>query len=495
MKRQNLESMEELLKKTASEQRKALLDKEISAVELVNAEYKRIEEIDDTLGAFNSLCKEQALETAKKVDKKIAAGEELPPLAGIPLALKDNINLKDTKTTASSKILENFVSPYDATVSTKLKQNLIPILGKVNLDEFAMGSSTENSAFKITRNPWDTNKVPGGSSGGSAASVAGYEATISLGSDTGGSIRLPASFCGIVGMKPTYGRVSRYGLIAFASSLDQIGPFGRCVKDTALLLEAISGHDPHDSTSLNMPVPAFSKALTDNIKGAKIGVIKELLAEGVSPDVKTAVENAIKMYKELGAEIVEISLPLLEYSIGVYYILATAEASSNLARFDGVKYGHRTKDAKNLLEMYTKTRAEGFGDEVKRRIMLGTYALSAGYYDAYYKKAQQLRRLIKEDFDKAFEKVDVLISPTCPNTAFEIGSKISDPLSMYLTDIGTISANLAGIPGLSLPCGYDSDGMPIGLQILAPALQEEKLFNIAYNFEQANKDNQRSPII
>ena len=487
--------MEELLKKTASEQRKALLNKEISAVELVNAEYKRIEEIDDTLGAFNSLCKEQALETAKEVDKKIAAGEELPPLAGIPLALKDNINLKDTKTTASSKILENFVSPYDATVSTKLKQNLIPILGKVNLDEFAMGSSTENSAFKITRNPWDTNKVPGGSSGGSAASVAGYEATISLGSDTGGSIRLPASFCGIVGMKPTYGRVSRYGLIAFASSLDQIGPFGRCVEDTALLLEAISGHDPHDSTSLNMPVPAFSKALTNNIKGAKIGVIKELLAEGVSPDVKTAVENAIKMYKELGAEIVEISLPLLEYSIGVYYILATAEASSNLARFDGVKYGHRTKDAKNLLEMYTKTRAEGFGDEVKRRIMLGTYALSAGYYDAYYKKAQQLRRLIKEDFDKAFEKVDVLISPTCPNTAFEIGSKISDPLSMYLTDIGTISANLAGIPGMSLPCGYDSDGMPIGLQILAPALQEEKLFNIAYNFEQANKDNQKSPII
>ncbi len=487
--------MEELLKKTASEQKKALLNKEISAVELVNAEYKRIEEIDEKIGAFNSLCKEQALETAKEVDKKIAAGETLPPLAGIPLALKDNINLKGTKTTASSKILENFVSPYDATVSVKLKENLIPILGKVNLDEFAMGSSTENSAFKITRNPWDTNKVPGGSSGGSAASVAGYEATISLGSDTGGSIRLPASFCGIVGMKPTYGRVSRYGLIAFASSLDQIGPFGRCVEDTALLLEAISGHDPHDSTSLNMPVPAFSKALTKDIKGAKIGVIKELLGDGVSADVKNAVENAIKKYKELGAEIIEISLPLLKYSIGVYYILATAEASSNLARFDGVKYGHRTKDAKNLLEMYTKTRAEGFGDEVKRRIMLGTYALSAGYYDAYYKKAQQLRRLIKEDFDKAFEKVDVLVSPTCPNTAFEIGSKISDPLSMYLTDIGTISANLAGIPGMSLPCGYDSDGMPVGLQILAPALQEEKLFNIAYNFEQAVKDTQKCPLI
>ena len=485
--------MEELLKKTSSEQRKALLNKEISAQELVNAHYERIEKVDSTLGAYNSLCKEQALETAKNVDEKIAKGEPLPPLAGIPLALKDNINLKDTKTTASSKILENFVSPYDATVSTKLKENLIPILGKVNLDEFAMGSSTENSAFKITRNPWDTNKVPGGSSGGSAAAVAGYEATLALGSDTRGSIRLPASFCGIVGMKPTYGRVSRYGLIAFASSLDQIGPFARNVEDTALLLEAISGHDHHDSTSLDIPVPAFSKALNKDIKGSKVGVIKELLAEGVSPDVKNAVENAIKMYKELGAEIVEISLPLLEYSIGVYYILATAEASSNLARFDGVKYGHRTKDPKNLLEMYTKTRAEGFGDEVKRRIMLGTYALSAGYYDAYYKKAQQLRRLIKEDFDRAFEKVDILVSPTCPNTAFEIGSKIEDPLSMYLTDIGTISANLAGIPGMSLPCGYDSDGMPIGLQILAPALQEEKLFNMAYNFEQAAKDIQRQP--
>lgn len=485
--------MEELLKKTSSEQRKALLNKEISAQELVNAHYERIEKVDSTLGAYNSLCKEQALETAKNVDEKIAKGEPLPPLAGIPLALKDNINLKDTKTTASSKILENFVSPYDATVSTKLKENLIPILGKVNLDEFAMGSSTENSAFKITRNPWDTNKVPGGSSGGSAAAVAGYEATLALGSDTGGSIRLPASFCGIVGMKPTYGRVSRYGLIAFASSLDQIGPFARNVEDTALLLEAISGHDHHDSTSLDIPVPAFSKALNKDIKGSKVGVIKELLAEGVSPDVKNAVENAIKMYKELGAEIVEISLPLLEYSIGVYYILATAEASSNLARFDGVKYGHRTKDPKNLLEMYTKTRAEGFGDEVKRRIMLGTYALSAGYYDAYYKKAQQLRRLIKEDFDRAFEKVDILVSPTCPNTAFEIGSKIEDPLSMYLTDIGTISANLAGIPGMSLPCGYDSAGMPIGLQILAPALQEEKLFNMAYNFEQAAKDIQRQP--
>lgn len=489
----NKRSMEELIKKTALEQRKALLNKEISAVELVEAQYARIGEVEDKIASFNSLCKEQAIQTAAEVDKKIASGEELPPLAGIPLALKDNINLKDTKTTASSKILENFVSPYDATVTKKLKENLIPILGKVNLDEFAMGSSTENSAFKITRNPWNINKVPGGSSGGSAASVAGFESTLALGSDTGGSIRLPASFCGIVGMKPTYGRVSRYGLIAFASSLDQIGPFARCVEDAALLLEAISGHDTHDSTSLDIPVPAFSKALNKDVKGLRVGVIKELLTDGVSNDVKKAVENAIKMYKELGAEIVEVSLPLLEYSIGVYYILATAEASSNLARFDGVKYGHRTKDPKNLLEMYTKTRAEGFGDEVKRRIMLGTYALSAGYYDAYYKKAQQLRRLIKEDFDKAFEKADVLISPTCPNTAFDIGSKVEDPLSMYLTDIGTISANLAGIPGISIPCGFDSENMPIGLQILAPALQEEKLFNVAYNFEQATDFHRQKP--
>jgi aspartyl-tRNA(Asn)/glutamyl-tRNA(Gln) amidotransferase subunit A len=487
--------MEELLKKTATEQRKALLNKEISAVELVNLEYEKIDAVDEKLGAFNSLCKELALETAQKVDKKIAAGEELPALAGIPLALKDNINLKGTKTTASSKILKDFVSPYDATVTQKLKENLIPILGKVNMDEFAMGSSTENSAFQTTRNPWNTNKVPGGSSGGSAAAVAGFEATLSLGSDTGGSIRQPASFCGIVGMKPTYGRVSRYGLIAFASSLDQIGPFARNVEDTALLLEAIAGYDSHDSTSLNIPVPQYSKCLTKDIKGSKVGVIKELMAEGVSPDVKQAVEKAIQKYKDLGAEIIEISLPLLDYSIGVYYILATAEASSNLARFDGVKYGHRTANPKNLLEMYTKTRAEGFGDEVKRRIMLGTYALSAGYYDAYYKKAQQIRTLIKQDFDKAFEKVDILISPTCPNTAFEIGSKISDPLSMYLTDIGTISANLAGIPAMSLPCGYDKDGMPIGLQIHAPALGEEKLFNMAYNFEQAIIDTKKYPSI
>ncbi len=482
----------DILKKTAKEQRDALLKKEISSLELVNATYENIEKYDKTIGAYNSLCKEQALETAKTVDEKIAKGEEIPLLAGIPLALKDNINYKGYKTTASSKILENFVSPYDATVTEKLKENLIPVIGKANLDEFAMGSSNENSAFKPVRNPWNVNKVPGGSSGGSAAAVASYEAALALGSDTGGSIRLPASFCGIVGLKPTYGRVSRYGLIAFASSLDQIGPFGRSVEDVAMLLEAISGYDRWDSTSLNLPVPKYSKNLDKDIKGLKIGYIKELFAEGIDEDVKKAVEAAIDTYKQLGAEIVEISLPLLKYSIGVYYIIATAEASSNLARFDGVKYGHRTENAKNLLEMYTKTRAEGFGDEVKRRIMLGTYALSSGYYDAYYKKAQQIRQLIKQDFDRAFEKADILLSPTCPNTAFDIGSKIEDPLSMYLTDIGTISANLAGIPGMSLPCGFDKEGMPVGLQLLSPALTEEKLLNAAYKFEQSTDYHKKS---
>ncbi|MBR2525290.1 Asp-tRNA(Asn)/Glu-tRNA(Gln) amidotransferase subunit GatA [bacterium] len=478
--------MNELLKKSASEQRKALLNKEVSAVELVNATYARIDEVEDKVKAFNSLTKETAIETAKKVDEKIAHGEELPLLAGIPLVLKDNMNLIGSKTTASSKILENFVSPYNATITDKLLENLVPIIAKANLDEFAMGSSNENSAFGKVHNPWNLNKVPGGSSGGSAASVAACEATLSLGSDTGGSIRLPASFCGIVGMKPTYGRVSRYGLIAFASSLDQIGPFARTIEDAAMLLQVISGYDPKDSTSINAPVEDYTKSLNNDIKGRKIGVIKELMGEGLSDDVRKAVELAIETYKQQGAEIVEVSLPNLKYSIGIYYILATAECSSNLARFDGVKYGYRYPDAQNLLDMYTKTRANGFGPEVKRRIMLGTYALSSGYYDAYYKKAQQMRRLVKEDFDRVFKEVDILISPTCPNTAFDIGAKTEDPLSMYLTDIATISANLAGIPGLSVPAGFDSDGMPIGLQVLAPQMKEADLFNFSYKFEQAH---------
>ena len=478
--------MNELLRKSAAEQSKALKNKEVSAVELTTAALNRIKSIDEKLGAFNSLTEETALETAKKVDEKIAKGEDLPLLAGIPLALKDNMNLVGSRTTASSKILENFVSPFNATISQKLLDNLVPILGKANLDEFAMGSSNENSAFKKVHNPWDLKKVPGGSSGGSAASVASCEVTLSLGSDTGGSIRLPASFCGIVGMKPTYGRVSRYGLIAFASSLDQIGPFARTVEDAANLLEVIAGHDPKDSTSLNLPVEHYADSLNNDIKGLRVGVIKELMSEGLAPDVQKAIEAAIDCYKKLGAEIVEISLPNLKHSIGIYYILATAECSSNLARFDGVRYGYRTPDAKNLLEMYTKSRAEGFGPEVKRRIMLGTYALSSGYYDAYYKKAQQMRALVTQDFIEAFKKADILVSPTCPNTAFELGAKSNDPLAMYLTDIATISANLAGIPGLSVPAGFDKDGMPIGLQILAPQLQEARLFNAAHKFERAN---------
>ena len=478
--------MNELLKKSATEQSKAIKNKEVSAVELTQASLNRINELDEKLGCFNSLTSEIALETAKKVDEKVANGEELPLLAGVPLALKDNMNLIGSRTTASSKILENFVSPFNATITQKLLDNGVPILGKANLDEFAMGSSNENSAFKKVRNPWNLDKVPGGSSGGSAASVAACEVTLSLGSDTGGSIRLPASFCGIVGMKPTYGRVSRYGLIAFASSLDQIGPFARNVEDAANLLEVISGYDPKDSTSLNMPVEHYADFLNNDIKGKKVGVIKELMSEGLTPDVAKALQKAIDDYKAMGCEIVEISLPSLKYSIGIYYILATAECSSNLARFDGVRYGYRTPDAKNLLEMYTKSRAEGFGPEVKRRIMLGTYALSSGYYDAYYKKAQQMRALVTQEFAKAFEQVDVLISPTCPNTAFDLGAKSSDPLAMYLTDIATISANLAGIPGMSVPAGFDKDGMPIGLQILAPQMQDAKLLNFAYKFEQAN---------
>lgn len=477
--------MLELLKKSAMEQSNALKNKEVSALELIKASIERIKSVDKKLGAFNSLTEETALETAKKVDEKIAKGEELPLLAGVPLALKDNMNLIGSKTTASSKILENFVSPYNATVTKKLLDNLVPIVGKANLDEFAMGSSNENSAFKKVHNPWNLNKVPGGSSGGSAAAVASCESTLALGSDTGGSIRLPASFCGIVGMKPTYGKVSRYGLIAFASSLDQIGPFARTVEDAAALLEVISGHDPHDSTSLKLPVENYRNTLNNDLKGMKIGVVKELISEGLTEDVEKHMKQAIETYRSLGAEIVEISLPNLKHSIGIYYILATAECSSNLARFDGVKYGHRTEDAKNLLEMYCKTRAEGFGPEVKRRIMLGTYALSSGYYDAYYKKAQQMRRVVTEDFIKAFSQVDALISPTCPNTAFDLGSRTSDPLAMYLTDIATISANLAGIPAMSIPAGFDRDGMPIGLQIMTPQLTEAKLFNIAYKFEQA----------
>lgn len=480
--------MNELLKKSASEQRKALLNKEISAVELVNATYERIDEVEDKVKAFNSLTKDTALETAKKVDEKIAKGEELPLLAGIPLVLKDNMNLVGSKTTASSKILENFVSPYNATITDKLLNNLVPIIAKANLDEFAMGSSNENSAFGKVHNPWNLNKVPGGSSGGSAASVAACEATLSLGSDTGGSIRLPASFCGIVGMKPTYGRVSRYGLIAFASSLDQIGPFARTVEDAATLLQVISGHDAKDSTSLDIPVEDYSKSLNNDIKGRKIGVIKELMGEGLSDDVRKAIDLAIDTYKQQGAEIVELSLPSLKYSIGIYYILATAECSSNLARFDGVKYGYRAKEFEGLHDMYKKTRSQGFGPEVKRRIMLGSFVLSSGYYDAYYLKALRTKALIKKAFDNAFSKYDVILAPAAPTTAPKLGESLTDPLKMYLGDIYTISVNLAGLPGISVPCGEDSKGLPIGVQMIGDCFKEKNIIRAAYSFEQAKED-------
>lgn len=485
----------DLCYKTASELRKGLLNKEISAKEILDASYDRIEKVENDIKAYNSLSKDLAYQTAKEVDEKIKNNEQLPPLAGIPIAVKDNICTKGYKTTASSKMLENFIPPYDATVAIKLKDNLMPVIGKTNLDEFAMGSSTENSAFNTTKNPWNLNTVPGGSSGGSAAAVSAGEATIALGSDTGGSIRLPASFCGIVGMKPTYGRVSRFGLIAFASSLDQIGPFGRCVEDVALTLQAISGYDKYDSTSVEKSVPDYTSSLKKDISGLKIGVISELLGDGIDTDVKNSILNAIKTYESLGAKIEEVSLPHSKYAVATYYILATAEASANLARYDGVKYGYRTENPENIMELYTKSRAEGFGDEVKRRIMLGTYVLSSGYYDAYYKKAQQVRALIRKDFDKAWEKVDLLLAPTCPSTAFEIGSKVSDPLSMYLMDIATITANLAGVPGMSLPCGFDSKGLPIGLQLLGPMFSEENMLKAAYSFEQNTDYHTKNPAL
>jgi len=481
--------------KTVKDLRKALLNREISAVELVDESYKRIEEIEDKVESFISLTKDLAYKTAKEVDKRIKIKDDLPLLAGIPIAIKDNMCTKGFHTTAGSKILENFVPPYNSTVARKLEENFIPIIGKANLDEFAMGSSTENSAFKKTKNPWNLNMVAGGSSGGSATAVCSGESVISLGSDTGGSIRLPASFCGIVGMKPTYGRVSRFGLIAYASSLDQIGPMGRCVEDVALTLQAISGYDNMDSTSINMPVPDYTATLKKDIKDLRIGVISEMLGEGTNPEVKQAILNSIKVYESLGAKIEEISIPHSQYAIATYYVIAMAEASANLARFDGVKYGYRAKNTENIMEMYLKSRSEGFGEEVKSRIMIGTYALSSGYYDAYYKKAQQVRALIKKDFDKAWEKVDLLLSPVCPTTAFELGAKISDPLSMYLMDIGTITANLAGIPGISVPCGFDSKGLPVGLQLLGPALSEETLLRSAYNFEQATDFHTRHPEI
>lgn len=471
-----------------------LTSKERSAVEIAQEALDRIQALEPTLHSFLHVTADYALEQARQVDAAIAAGDDIGLLAGIPIGIKDNLCTQGIPTTCASRILEHFVPPYESTVTQKLKEAGAVMVGKTNLDEFAMGGSTENSAFQPTCNPWDVERVPGGSSGGSAAAVAAGECTISLGSDTGGSIRQPASFCGVVGMKPTYGLVSRYGLVAFASSLDQIGPFARTVEDAAILLGAIAGHDPKDSTSLKGNIPDYTAKLKPKLpKGTKVGIIKETFGEGLDPSVEKTVMDAVEQLKKLGAKVTEITCPQFRYGLPTYYIIAPSEASANLARYDGVKYGFRKEQAEDLMQMYTKTRAEGFGSEVKRRIMIGTYALSAGYYDAYYLKAQKVRTLIKQDFEKAFEEVDVLVCPTAPTTAFKMGSKTEDPLSMYLMDLMTIPVNLAGLPGLSLPCGFDDDGMPIGLQIIGNVLQEEKVLQVAYAYEQATEWHERSP--
>ncbi|HIK14214.1 MAG TPA: Asp-tRNA(Asn)/Glu-tRNA(Gln) amidotransferase subunit GatA [Leptolyngbyaceae cyanobacterium M33_DOE_097] len=470
-----------------------LVKKERSAVEIAQEALERIQSVEPKVHSFLHVTAEKALEQAKQIDAKIAAGEAIGLLAGIPVGIKDNMCTQGIPTTCASRILQNFVPPYESTVTQKLLDAGAVTVGKTNLDEFAMGGSTETSAYQLTYNPWDVSRVPGGSSGGSAAAVAAGECTVSLGSDTGGSIRQPASFCGIVGMKPTYGLVSRYGLVAFASSLDQIGPFSRSVEDTAILLGAIAGHDPKDSTSLNVEIPDYTQFLKPDLKGKKIGVIKETFGEGLDVEVGAAVETAIQQLQSLGAEVVEISCPRFRYGIAAYYIIAPSEASANLARYDGVKYGARIPDADNLMEMYTRTRAEGFGAEVKRRIMIGTYTLSAGYYDAYYLKAQKVRTLIKQDFEAAFKQVDALVCPTVPTTAFKAGDKSADPLSMYLVDLMTIPVNLAGLPGMSVPCGFDAAGMPIGLQIIGGVLREDNVLQVGYAYEQATDWHTRSP--
>ena len=466
--------------------------KELKVTDLVDESYKRIGQVEDKVQSFLTLDEERAMQSAKLLDEKLATDSQKGLLFGMPIGVKDNIVTKGLRTTCASKILENFDPIYDATVVQKLQQAETVTIGKLNMDEFAMGSSNENSAFKMTRNPWDLDRVPGGSSGGSAASVAAGEVLFSLGSDTGGSIRQPASFCGVVGMKPTYGRVSRFGLVAFASSLDQIGPITRTVEDNAYLLQAISGLDPMDSTSANVDVPSFASALTGDVKGLKIAVPKEYLGEGVNETVRQSVLDALKVLEGLGAVWEEVSLPHSKYALAAYYLLSSSEASANLARFDGVRYGYRTPDAENLIDLYKKTRAEGFGDEVKRRIMLGTFALSSGYYDAYYKKAQQVRTLIKKDFEDVFAKYDVIVGPTTPTSAFKIGENIEDPLTMYANDILTIPLNLAGLPGISVPCGFDA-GLPLGLQIIGKYFDEATIYRVAHAFEQATDFHKQKP--
>ncbi|MDF2605855.1 MAG: gatA [Bacillales bacterium] len=467
-----------------------IVNKEIKPSELVAESFQKINSVDEKVQAFLTLNEEAAVEYAKTLDD---ASPSESKLFGLPIGIKDNIVTKNLRTTCASKILHNFDPIYDATVVQKLQQAGTITVGKLNMDEFAMGSSNENSGFKPVRNPWNLDYVPGGSSGGSAAAVASGEVLFTLGSDTGGSIRMPASYCGVVGLKPTYGRVSRFGLVAFASSLDQIGPITRNVKDSAYLLEAICGLDKMDSTSANVEVPKFSEALTGNIKGLKIAVPKEYLGEGVSVEAKEAVLASLKELEKLGATWEEVSLPHSKYALATYYLLSSSEASANLARFDGVRYGHRSDSATNLIELYKQSRSEGFGDEVKRRIMLGTFALSSGYYDAYYKKAQQVRTLIKQDFENIFTKYDVIIGPSTPTPAFKLGENVDDPMTMYVNDILTIPVNLAGVPGISVPCGFAANGLPLGLQIIGKHFDESTILNVAYAYEQATDYHNRFP--
>ena len=472
---------------TVHELQEKLKNKELTVTQIVDAYTENIENRENDIQAFVTTLNNEAKKQAQEIQEKTNNGEELGEFAGIPIGIKDNMCTKGVKTTCSSRMLENFIAPYDATVVEKLKDENIINLGKLNMDEFAMGGSTEYSYFKKTRNPWNLNKVPGGSSGGSAAAVAAGMVPWALGSDTGGSIRQPSSFCGVVGLKPTYGLVSRYGLVAFASSLDQIGPITKDVKDSAMLLNLIAGHDKKDTTSEDREKIDYTKCLKNSVKGLKIGVPKEFFGEGINKEVKESLEKAMQIYKEMGAIVEEISLDVAQYSLATYYIIACAEASSNLGRFDGIRYGHRAKDFKNIRELFVKSRSEGFGPEVKRRIILGTYVLSSGYYDAYYKKAQQVRTLVTNEFNKAFEKYDVILTPTSPTVAFDIGSKTTNPLEMYLSDICTVSVNIAGLPGISIPCGVDSAGMPIGMQLIGNKFCEETILNAAYTFEQKTK--------
>jgi aspartyl-tRNA(Asn)/glutamyl-tRNA(Gln) amidotransferase subunit A len=484
----------ELFDLTIHELHDKLKQKEVSSVEVTRAMLARIEAVEPKVNAFITVTEEEALKDAEAADQRIAAGD-MDTLTGIPLAFKDIFLTKGVRTTCGSRILNNFIPPYDATSVAKLKERGMVLVGKLNQDEFAMGSSTESSYFGTTRNPWNLECIPGGSSGGSAAAIAARQATATLGTDTGGSIRQPASHCGCVGLKPTYGRVSRYGVIAYASSLDQVGPLTRDVTDCAVMLGAVAGHDPKDSTSVDLPVPDYAKALVNDVKGLKVGLPQEYFIAGLDPDVQKAMDAAIATYKQLGAQFVEISLPHTDYAVATYYLIATAEASSNLARYDGVRFGHRSEAAKGLSDMFMKSRAEGFGDEVKRRIMLGTYALSSGYYDAYYLKAQKVRTLIMQDFLKAFATVDVILTPVAPTPAFRIGEKTDDPLQMYLSDIFTIPVNLAGTCGISVPAGFSSDNLPIGLQLIGKPFGEETILRAAHAFEQATEWHKRKALL